>query len=239
MRVDAYLRHLPVLLWPPRCVLCSGPGQPPALDLCERCESELPVNDRCCPRCAESLAAESDAPLCGACLRQPPHFDVCIAPFRYAYPLDFMIRAFKYGGEIAYGRVLGDAFARKVGSGPPELLLPVPLGRKRFAQRGYNQATELAMRWSQHFGISLRTDVLVRTRDTAEQAGLDRKARRRNLRKAFALTAPVRARHVALVDDVVTTGSTANEIARLLRRAGVARVEIWAIARAARQPGGG
>ncbi len=235
MRVDACLQHVRALLWPPQCVLCAGPGQPPDRDLCERCEAELPGNERCCLRCAETLASEHATSLCGACVRRPPRFDACVAPFRYAYPLDYMIRAFKYGREVAYGRVLGDLFARRLQRDVPELLLPVPLGRKRFAKRGYNQAIELARRLSRRFDIPLRTDLLVRTRDTAEQAGLDRKARRKNLRGAFELAAPLLARRVAIVDDVVTTGSTANEIARVLKRAGAARVEVWVIARAMRR----
>jgi ComF family protein len=173
--------------------------------------------------------------MCGACLRKRPSFDRCIAPYRYAYPLDHMIRALKYGNAIAYGRVLGDLFARCEFAAPlPEVILPVPLGRARFVARGYNQALELASRVARQLDIELRADVLVRTRETLEQAGLDRRARRKNLRNAFSVAKPLEAAHVAVFDDVVTTGSTANELARVLKRAGVARVEVWAIARAAR-----
>jgi ComF family protein len=200
------------------------------------CEADLAVNDRCCRRCAERLFTDHATPVCGACLRRPPRFDACIAPYRYTYPLDRMIRALKYGGAIAYGRVLGDLFARRASPlvERPDLVLPVPLGRKRFIRRGYNQAIELAHRCSEHFDIPLRTDLLVRTRDTVEQAGLDRKARRRNLRGAFALAAPLPAARIAIVDDVVTTGSTASEIACVLKRGGATRVEVWAVARADR-----
>jgi ComF family protein len=174
--------------------------------------------------------------MCGTCLRRPPRFDVCFAPYRYAYPLDHMVRGLKYGGAIAHGRVLGELFVRQLQernrSARPDLLLPVPLGPARFRKRGYNQAIVLAEQIARRSGIRLRTDALIRTRDTLEQAGLDRRARRKNLRRAFALLHPLRAKHVAIVDDVVTTGSTANEMARVLKRAGVARVEVWAIARA-------
>lgn len=180
---------------------------------------------------------ERDEPICGACLQRPPRFDACIAPYRYSYPLDSMIRGLKYGGAIAYGRVLGELFARRLQQRPrtADVLLPVPLGAVRFAKRGYNQAIELATRLSQRLDIPMRTDVLSRTRDTLEQAGLDRRARRKNLRKAFALTGRVTGQRVAIVDDVITTGSTANEIARLLKRAGVSHVEVWVIARAQRR----
>jgi ComF family protein len=146
-----------------------------------------------------------------------------------------MIRALKYGNAIAYGRVLGSLFARREFSTPlPEVILPVPLGHARFVSRGYNQALELAAPVARQLGIDVRADVLVRTRETREQAGLERRERRKNLRNAFAIAKPLGASHVAVFDDVVTTGSTANEIARVLRRAGANRVEIWAIARAAR-----
>jgi ComF family protein len=112
--------------------------------------------------------------------------------------------------------------------------MPVPLSCERFRQRGYNQALEIARRIEGHLQIPLCTDALVRTRDTAEQAGLNRKERRKNLRNAFAVEGHALPRHVAVIDDVVTTGSTANEIARILRKAGVRRVQVWAIARAGR-----
>lgn len=150
-----------------------------------------------------------------------------------------MVRRLKYGGAIAHARVLADLFVQQLDercrSDRPERLLPVPLGPARFRQRGYNQAIVLAEQIARRSGIRLQTDALVRTRDTLEQAGLDRRARRKNVRRAFALLRPLQAKHVAIVDDVVTTGNTANELARVLKRAGVERVEVWAIARAARE----
>jgi len=245
MRVDAWLHRARAALkasltplWPPQCVLCGRAGQLPDRDLCQGCEMDLPRNDLCCELCAEPLQSDRDELVCGACLRHPPRFDRCFAPYRYAYPLDHMVRALKYGSAVAHGRVLADVFVRSILSVEreawPQCLLPVPLGRARFIKRGYNQALELAMHLARELAIPLHADVLVRARDTREQAGLDRKARRRNLRNAFALARPLTSRHVAVIDDVVTTGSTANEIARVLKRAGAERVEVWAIARAGR-----
>jgi ComF family protein len=163
---------------------------------------------------------------------------MCVAPFRYAYPLDHMIRGLKYGGAVAQGRVLGEIFSEYLGATPrdcwPQALLPVPLAARRFRDRGYNQAIVIAEFLQRHLSIPLHTNVLVRTRETLEQAGLDQRARRRNIRGAFALVRAVPATHVAIVDDVVTTGSTVNEIARLLKRAGVNQVDVWAVARAGR-----
>lgn len=240
MRVDSFVQRarakLVSVVWMPHCVLCGQSARNAEYDLCIGCERDLPVNEPCCSVCAEPLHGESGDMMCGACVQRAPRFDACLAPYRYSYPLDHMIRALKYGGGVAHGRVLGDLFASRLRaverSELPALLLPVPLGTARFIDRGYNQAIELAAHISKRLRIPLRADVLVRTRETREQAGLDRKARRKNLRQAFALRLPLPATHVAIVDDVVTTGSTVNEIARVLKRSGAECVEVWAVARA-------
>jgi ComF family protein len=118
----------------------------------------------------------------------------------------------------------------RTGAGP-DMLLPVPLGRRRFRERGYNQAIELGRYVEKRIGIPLRADVVIRTRETREQAALEAKERRKNIRGAFAVVHDVPA-HVAIIDDVITTGSTVNELALTLKRAGARRVEVWAIARA-------
>jgi ComF family protein len=238
--VDAWLHRartsLVKTLWPPHCLLCGRLGQHASVDLCEGCESDLPVNLNHCELCAEPFQTEhAGARMCGACLQRQPRFDVSVIPFRYAYPMDHMIRRLKYGGAIAIGRVLGELFAQRLTSRAddawPQLLLPVPLAQPRFRERGFNQAIVLAEHIHRITKLPLRTDLLVRTRDTLEQAGLDQRARRRNIRRAFEITDKV-PKHVAIIDDVVTTGSTANEVARVLKRAGAKRVEVWAIARA-------
>jgi ComF family protein len=241
--VDGWLRrarsHLLPIVWSPRCILCGGPGQGPDQDLCRECEADLPRNDHCCSVCAEILQGGAADLICGACVRKTPRFDIGLAPYRYAYPLDHLVRRLKYSGEVVNGRVLAEVFVRAVASNRirqwPQLLLPVPLGDARFRRRGYNQALELATHVSRRLQIPLDSGTLIRTRETLEQAGLDRRARRKNLRGAFAIRRELNARHVAIMDDVVTTGSTANEIARVLKRAGVETIEVWAIARAGRQ----
>jgi ComF family protein len=153
--------------------------------------------------------------------------------------MDHMVRQLKYAGAVAQGRVLGELLAVRIAATRseswPEMLLPVPLAPARFRKRGYNQAIVLAEHVHRRLHIPLNTGVLVRTRETLEQAGLDQRARRRNIRGAFALTESLTATHVAILDDVVTTGSTVNELAQTLQRAGVKRVEVWAVARAGRQ----
>lgn len=174
---------------------------------------------------------------CGACLRRPPHVDSTLTALRYAYPVDRMVRTLKYGGAVVQGRVLGELLASHLSMRAgawPDCVVPVPLARQRFQQRGYNQAIEIAGVLAKRLPISLRTDLVIRTRETREQAELDRKERRRNLRNAFAVRAALPGPHVAIVDDVITTGSTMNEVARVLKRAGAETVEAWAVARAGR-----
>ncbi|HEY0180687.1 MAG TPA: ComF family protein [Dokdonella sp.] len=223
-------RALRVLL-PPRCVLCGARGAA-ARDLCAGCARDLAVNAPCCPRCA--LPLEAPAPLCGECLVREPPFAAAWAPFRYAPPLDALETRFKFHRDLAAGRVLGELLverARVERPPRPAALVPVPLHRARLRERGYNQALELARPLARAFAIPLATDALLRARDTPAQTGLDAAARRRNLRGAFVVAAPL-PDHVALVDDVMTTGATVREAARALRRAGVARVDVWALARA-------
>lgn len=238
--VDAWRRcvreHIWPALWPPHCILCGRIGQQPDLDLCNGCEADLPSNVRACRRCGEPLTASGDAAVvCGACLRHSPRVDASVIPFRFAYPIDHLIRRLKYGGAVSIGRVLATLFTARFTPADdlPTCLIPVPLAYERFCERGYNQAVILAEHIHAGTHIPLRTDLIVRTRDTPEQAGLDRRARRKNLRRAFETIARP-PDHVAIIDDVVTTGSTANEIARTLKRAGAKRVDVWAIARAGR-----
>jgi ComF family protein len=206
------------------------------VDLCAGCEGDLPGNSNHCEICAEPFQMKHAGPRsCGTCLQRRPRFDVSIIPFRYAYPMDHMVCRLKYGGAIAIGRVLGELFSQRLSSRVdeawPEVLIPVPLAQRRFRERGFNQAIVLAEHIHHATKLPLRTDLLVRTRDTLEQAGLDQGARRKNIRGAFEVVDGL-PEHVAIIDDVVTTGSTANEVARVLRRAGAKRVEVWAIARA-------
>ena len=234
--VDHCTTALSRVSWPARCVLCSRRGQR-GLDLCEACEQDLPLNLHACPLCAQPLAPSAAGLRCGACARRRPPFDASTIPYAYRYPLAHLVRAVKYRGQVACGRVLGDLLVRRLLQDPraeswPQGLIPVPLGDRRYAQRGYNQADELARRVSRALVFPILRDAVVRTRETVEQAGLGGLQRRRNLRRAFAVVRPLQCTHVAILDDVVTTGSTASELARTLRRAGAKRIEVWAVARA-------
>jgi ComF family protein len=232
--VDRSRHWLGQLLAPATCVLCGGEGAV-GRDLCIGCEADLPDNDLACAVCAEPLPdGVGRSARCGACLIDPPPFETSFVPFRYAYPLDRLVLGLKFRNQLACGRVLGELFARRLlssGGTLPEAVVPVPLAPRRYRERGFNQATELALAIHRLTGVCVRTDVAVRQRETAEQAGLDRNARRKNMRGAFAAVRPLLARHIAILDDVVTTGSTVGELTAVLRRAGAERVEVWAIAR--------
>ncbi|MEO5560180.1 MAG: ComF family protein [Dokdonella sp.] len=233
-KVDAIARSALRLVLPPRCLLCGAAGAH-GLDLCAGCIADLVLNTPCCPFCA--LPLQVSAPLCGECLKQPPPFAAAWVPFRYGHPLDLLEARFKFRGDLAAGRTLAElmlARARIDTPALPALLIPVPLHRTRLRERGYNQALELAKPLAQALGIPLRHDFVVRDKATPAQTGLDAKARRRNLRDAFTVAAGAQLpAHVALFDDVMTTGATLRECARVLKQAGVQRVDVWALARAA------
>ncbi|HEX7030308.1 MAG TPA: ComF family protein [Gammaproteobacteria bacterium] len=218
----------------PGCCLLCGRRSRRERDICDHCERELPRIEYGCLRCARPLLSTHRA-VCGDCLTNPPVQDRGRAAFRYAWPLDTLIRRFKFNGDHAAGRVLGELFAETLHAEtpPPACLLPVPLHSRRLRERGFNQSEFLAKAVAAKLGIGLCNDLVERVRATDTQSGMDAIARRRNVRNAFALRGGRKPLpHVAILDDVVTTGSTTAEIARLLRRNGVERIEVWALARA-------
>ena len=216
-------------LWPARCLLCGARGDD-GLDLCTACAAELPRNLSCCARCAVPL--DAPAPLCGRCQRRAPPWDAAWAPFRYAYPLDRLEARFKFGADLAAGRLLTKLWIGSPRSNErPQAIVPVPLHRARLRQRGYNQALELGRPLAKALRIPMLRDALARTRATDAQTELTALQRRRNVRGAFAAhfdnAVP---QHVAVLDDVFTTGATLGECVRVLKRAGVPRVDVWALA---------
>ncbi|MFT3790300.1 MAG: ComF family protein [Rudaea sp.] len=243
MQVDGLWRRLQFALLPPHCLLCGARGEN-LRDLCSACAADLVRNRVACARCALSLAAP--AAHCGECLKNEPPFDAAFAPYLYGHPLDLLLTRLKFGRSLAAGRVLAElwidalhtALADRAIATLPEVIVPVPLHAARLRERGYNQALELARPLAREFGIALAPDLLRRTRATAAQSNLDAVARRRNLRGAFGANGDVLSAngeppaHAVILDDVMTTGATLREAARTLKRAGVARVDVWALARA-------
>lgn len=222
-----------------RCLLCDGRAGPD-LPLCAACDADLPWLTGQCAVCA--LPLPTHGLVCGRCQTRPPSYERIEAPWRYGFPTDALIHRFKHEARWPLGRLLALALARHLahafdeGLPRPDLLLPVPLSTNRLRRRGFNQA-EMIARWlAKPVRVPLDDSQLRRVRETPAQQGLDAEARRRNLRDAFRLMRPaaVRDRHVAVVDDVVTTGATVETLARLLRRAGARRVDIYCLARTPR-----
>lgn len=229
-RLQRYPSALVRWLLPLRCLLCGGAGAH-GVDLCADCSTELPRNQSCCARCALPLA--TSATLCGECQRRPPPWDAAWAPFRYGWPLDRLESRFKFGADLAAGRVLSSMWRRETCPLTlPQQMLTVPLHRSRLRQRGYNQVLELAQPLARQLHLPLCINAMERVRRTEAQTELDAVGRRRNVRGAFALReGAALAPHVAVIDDVMTTGATLAECARVLKRAGVQRVDVWALAR--------
>lgn len=208
------------------CLLCGGEAT--ASNLCAGCRDDLPwLDENACQRCAHPLPMPG---LCGRCLADPPHFDAVIAACRYAFPLDGLIQAYKYGGRMAAGPALTSLLDPRIRP-VADLIVPIPLTAQRLRERGFNQALELARGLGQRLGVPVNARLCVKTRDTAPQTRLPWKERRKNIRGAFVVEGEVSGLHVAVVDDVLTTGATLNELARNLKRAGASTVTGYVIAR--------
>lgn len=218
-------------LLPEPCLLCGGRGG--GVALCDGCRDELPRNPCCCERCALPLAQPG---VCGACLRKPPAFDAALIPFLYYPPCNRAVTRLKFSGQLRWARWMGQLMADEFegnlsAESMPDLLLPVPLHANRLRERGFNQSREIGRELSRRLSLPLRPDLLVRLIDTPPQSGLDAAERRRNLCGAFAVCGDVAGQSVAIVDDVVTTATTVELLAGLLKRAGARRVSVWAFAR--------
>jgi len=231
--VNICARNILEWLLPTRCLLC-GDRCPDLPNLCPGCVEDLPAVATPCPRCGASGPAHA---LCPACLRRPPPFARSVCPYRYAPPVSDLVRRLKYHEALAAAVPLGLLLARRVradGAPLPAHVVPVPLHPRRLRQRGFNQSLEIARVASRALGVPLAPGLARRVRHAPPQSRLARPAeRRRNVRGAFA--APRRVppgSHIALVDDVVTTGSTAASLARTLAHAGAAEISVWAVARA-------
>jgi ComF family protein len=225
-------RPAALLPWQPRCLGCRD-AVAGALDLCDDCRRRLPWNDHACPRCALPLSTEFPVAPCPACRRRPPPVVATVAPLLYAPPIDRWQPRFKFHQDLAAGRLLACLLAEAcAASARPDAVVPVPLHHGRLRARGYDQALELARVVARTLALPLHAGLLLRRRATAPQSELDAAARQANLRGAFGVRPgaepPV---HVALVDDVMTTGATLHAAAVALREAGAGRVDAWVCAR--------
>ena len=222
--------------WPGLCAVCHAWG---SQRLCSECIARFAPPTLRCRRCA--LAVPAGAGICGSCLGNPPPFASSVAAVDYGHPWNGLIARFKFNAALDLAPALSArllAAVRNSEVAHPSLLLPIPLSAQRLRERGYNQAWELARRVAKALRCPSDARLLLRVKDSPHQLALPREQRAANVRGAFAVeplrVSELRGRSVALVDDVMTTGATAAEAARVLLQAGAASVQVWVVGRTPR-----
>jgi len=227
-------RHVDNAVMPQRCAFCGTRLDDGRGAVCAGCAADLPWLEHACARCAAPLPGLPGAgACCGACQSSPPPATFTVAPLLYEFPVDAGLKALKFRRQLFYAPAFAELLLGALGKLRHEVdaLLPVPLHWRRLAYRGYNQANELCKPIARRTGLPVISSV-VRCRATAAQSGLSASARNRNLRGAFVIRKSIAARHVLLVDDVITTGATTRHLAMTLLEHGVAEVSVAAVARA-------
>lgn len=218
----------------PNYCLCCNAKTDSNLPLCKTCVTELPWHTGAqCKICAIPMYRGK---LCGQCISKPPAFDRVIAPLHYQTPIDRFVPRMKFGKKLIYTYLLGKLLAEYIKGlqikAMPEVLIPVPLHPKRLRERGFNQSTEIANILKKYLKLPVDQSVLIRKKPTQAQTRLKAKDRNKNLRGAFYSPKSTNYEHVALIDDVLTTGSTAQEASKILKKQGVKQVSVWCLARA-------
>lgn len=210
------------------CVLCGRMSRDGLW--CSACDDALPYLDM--PHCPACALPTPGGETCGHCLRQPPGFARTAAAFGYAFPLDKLVQAMKYGGQLALAHNFAAKLAQRIDRGNlPDCVIPMPLHPAKLRERGYNQSQLLAAPIARKFGLELLPHACERVRDTAPQSSLPWKERRKNMRDAFRCEADLTGKRVALVDDVLTTGASLNALTEAVRCCGATEVEAWVVAR--------
>ena len=230
-------------LFPSRCILCSKTIGATAvnvnIEICEACYNALPFNNSCCVRCALPLAEDvSEDTLCGRCIQQLPEYHYAHSIFRYEGDIVELVHRLKFSEKITYAHSIGEILFSAFKADEilrvemPDCILPVPLHPARLRQRGFNQSIEIARVLSNEYDIPIVSNAVVRQRSTISQTGLKARERQKNIRGAFSIVDELRDKHVLIIDDVVTTGSTVNELTKLLKKNHVERVGVLSVARA-------
>lgn len=212
------------LRWP--CELCGDPAG--TAGLCPPCRADLPWIHSACRGCARPLPEPA---LCAECAARPRPWSAVVAPLAWRFPVDALVARFKYAGALHFGALLGRLLAARCAGCRVDGIVPMPLHRARLAERGFNQAMELGRPLAASLGVPLLDGLAHRIVATPPQAGLPAVQRRRNLVGAFAADSGARSLRLAIVDDVFTTGSTAEGLAQALLGAGAVQVEVWTVAR--------
>ncbi len=221
-------------LFPCRCIVCQQTVKH-SFEICQDCYQALPHNEICCLRCALPLAEDiKNEVLCGACIRKAPAFDYAHSLFRYEGDIIRLVHQLKFGEKIGFSRSIGEMLLMqllKIGE-KPDCILPVSLHKSRLRQRGFNQSIEISRVLAKNLLIPIERAAVVRQRSTEAQSGLNAKQRQKNIKGAFSVVAALNYKHVLIVDDVMTTGATVNELAKVLKKNKVERVGVLSIARA-------
>lgn len=231
-----FLKHLKFRLLPNACILCGGFPER-EIDLCEPCEKDLPWLKQACSVCAQSIPSASQTEqICGVCLKKSPPFTKTIALFSYQFPIAEIIAGVKFQRKLVYARLLGKLLAKKLikeyhGKSWPQCIIPMPLYQTRLRERGFNQAVEIARPIVKEFGLTMDVRRCYRNRATRAQAELPASERHANVKDAFAIKKKIDDSHVAILDDVVTTGNTVIELSRTLKKSGVEKIDVWCIAK--------
>ena len=221
-------------LFPAVCLLCGGQGEK-SQDLCPSCKQNLILNQYCCDCCGAIF--DHSAPhqaICGHCQHHPPYFDKVYAPYIYQSAMRYLLLQLKFQHRYQVSRLLGFLLSEhlKQFASLPDYLIAVPLHRSRYRQRGFNQSLEIAKVIAKQLNIPIDYHSCVRHIKTKQQSLLPLKQRSKNINNAFRVKKNLNIQHIALIDDVMTTGSTVNELAGVLKQAGVSKVDVWVCARA-------
>lgn len=228
------INYIHRLFHPYICTLC-GADSGLHMDLCQACLSDIHADHPLCNRCALPLALEDTHASCGKCLSHPPPFTATYSAFVYSNPVSQLIANLKFNNKIQLARTLAAAWLHQFEQHSmkrPQAIIPVPLHKTRQRQRGYNQTLEITKIIAKQLKLPVLSSQVIRTRATIAQTELSASRRRQNIKGAFEVCAAISYQHVAIFDDVVTTGSTAREMAYVLQKAGVEQIDVWCIARA-------
>lgn len=232
--VNNWINIIQDYLFPPTCILCENTGFH-SHDICQPCFNDLQKNIHCCYRCAEMFEPSVPLPqLCGHCINKPPFFEQTYAPFVHQGIIRYLIASLKFNKQYENARLLGFLLANYLDKTAerPELIIPVPLHKQRYKERGFNQSIEIAKTVSKILDIPLDSKSCIRQINTPHQIDLPAKKRHKNVKNAFLVIKPIKVNHIVILDDVITTGSTVNELAKTLKKSGVNRVDVWGCARA-------
>lgn len=219
-----YINHL---LFSSQCVLCAAPAKR-GKDICQACFDALPWHTAAhCLQCG----LLSNHPICGHCLKEPPDFDATHAALRYEFPLDALMQQYKYASALQTAHLFAGIMGTHHTMQHIDVIIPMPLHPQRLKERGFNQSLEIAKLLAKQSNIALDYTSCTRTKYTPPQASLPLKERVKNIKGAFACSADLAGKRIAIVDDVMTTGASLNELAKTLKKAGAQHIECWVVAR--------